>query len=260
MSETPILHYTRQGSGTPLLILHGLYGSGSNWGSHAKWLAEDFDVILPDLRNHGRSFHHADMRYTAMAADVRRLMDALQLESTLVLGHSMGGKTAMTLALESPQRVRALVVADIAPVDYRHQSHDNLIATMRRLDFSRIRSRADADAALAKDIPDKGLRQFLLTNLRGGSHGYGWRIPLDILADGLAQLEGFSATDGRYDGPTLFVYGANSDYVTDEAKQPIRRYFPNAQLRAIENAGHWLHAEQPELFAGVLKEFLADFR
>jgi len=260
MTESTLLHYTRQGQGRPLVILHGLYGSGSNWGSHAKWLAEHFDVILPDLRNHGRSFHAPRMDYPAMAADVRRLLDALELESVLLLGHSMGGKTAMTLALETPQRIQALVVADIAPVAYRHQSHQPLIKAMQGLDLAQVRSRAQASAALAAEIPSQTLRQFLLTNLDRSGDGYRWRIPLDTLADQLPQLESFPALDGSYDGPTLFIHGADSDYVTDAAQAAIQHHFPNSRLQAIPEAGHWLHAEQPQRFAEALRTFLAPFR
>jgi esterase len=260
MSERDILHYTRQGEGAPLLVLHGLYGSNTNWGSHAKWMAEQFDVILPDLRNHGRSFHDADMRYTTTAEDVRRLMDALGLESALLLGHSMGGKTAMTLALTEPERVRALVVADIAPVVYRHQTHQPLIGAMRRLDLAQVKSRSDAEAALAADIPNRTLRLFLLTNLERRGDRYAWRIPLDILADQLPQLEDFPPVGGRYEGPALFLHGAESDYVTEEARAAIDGYFPNARVQALPNAGHWLHAEQPDAFADALRVFLSPFR
>lgn len=259
MTESTLLHYTRQGQGRPLVILHGLYGSGSNWGSHAKWLAEHFDVILPDLRNHGRSFHAPRMDYPTMAADVRRLLDALSLESVLLLGHSMGGKTAMTLALETPQRIQALVVADIAPVAYRHQSHQPLITAMQGLDLTQVRSRTDASMALAADIPSQTLRQFLLTNLERSGDGYRWRIPLDTLANQLPQLEGFPTLDKTYDGPTLFVHGAHSDYVTDAALPTIRHHFPNGRLEAIPEAGHWLHAEQPQRFAQALRTFLSPF-
>lgn len=259
MAEPELLHYNRQGQGQPLLILHGLFGSGANWGSHAKWLSQQFDVILPDLRNHGRSFHAPDMSYPTMAGDVERLLDALGIESALVLGHSMGGKTAMTLALQAPQRVRALLVADIAPVAYQRNGNGPLITALQRLDLAAVRSRADAGAALAAEIPSQAVRQFLLTNLQRGSAGYHWRIPLDILADQIPQLESFPALDGRYQGPALFLYGAASDYVTAAARAPIQHYFPAAQLQAIPQAGHWLHAEQPEAFAAAVRQFLSPF-
>lgn len=259
MNDTQRLHYSRQGEGPALIILHGLFGSGSNWNSQARQLAGQFDVILPDLRNHGRSFHAPAMSYADMAGDVRRLMDALALETALVLGHSMGGKAAMTLALESPERVRALVVADIAPVAYRDQSNRPLIEAMQRVDLGSVGSRADADAALAADVPERMVRQFLLTNLQFKNDSYSWRIPLDILADRLQELEDFPASGASYQGPALFLYGGKSDYVTADSHATIRRYFPAAQLHAIPEAGHWLHAEQPQLFADALQRFLSQF-
>lgn len=260
MNQSQLLHYSRQGQGQPLLILHGLFGSSSNWASHAKWLSQQFDVILPDLRNHGRSFHAPEMSYPTMASDVLRLLDALELESILLLGHSMGGKVAMTLALQAPQRVQALVAADIAPVTYdERDSNRPLIAAMQQLDLTQVQSRTDASNALAAAIPSLPVRQFLLTNLQRGSDGYQWRIPLATLNDQLTALEGFPELDGRYEKPSLFLYGEASNYVTAAAREPILRYFPNAQLQGIPQAGHWLHAEQAEAFAAALGQFLSSF-
>ena len=258
MHEPIDLHFSYQGQGPALLILHGLYGSGSNWNSHAKWLAERFTVILADLRNHGRSPHHPDMSYPAQAADLAALLDRLQLESALVLGHSMGGKAAMTLALQYPERVRALIAADIAPVAYRHD-HGEIIEALRRLDLQGLRSREDADAALAADISTGMVRQFLLTNLQRGPEGYSWRIPLDILADQLPLIEGFPSIEGRYEGPALFVHGTASDYLTAESEPAVRKHFPAAEIAPITGAGHWLHVEKPESFADTLRAFLDRF-
>jgi esterase len=256
MSEAIELSYTRQGEGPPLLILHGLYGAGSNWASHAKWLAEHYSVILPDLRNHGGSPHHPDMSYPAMASDLLALLDRLQLPSAIVLGHSMGGKAAMTLALTAPERAQALIVADIAPVSYRQHGHAGIIAALRGLDLAQVSSRSEADAALRGEISSPMVRQFLLTNLRRDPGGYRWRLPLDVLADQLPLIEGFPELAGRYSGPTLFVHGADSDYVSADARPAIERYFPNAELTAVAGAGHWLHVEQPEPFAQALRGFL----
>lgn len=256
MNTAVELSYTRQGEGPPLLILHGLYGSGSNWGSHAKWLAERYEVILPDLRNHGSSPHHPDMSYPAQAADLLALLDRLELPQALVLGHSMGGKAAMTLALTTPERVQALIVADIAPVSYRQHGHDRLIAALRGLDLTQVNSRSEADAALRGQIDSPMVRQFLLTNLRRDPDGYCWRLPLDILADQLPLIEGFPELEGQYPGPSLFLHGAASDYVSADAEPAIERYFPAAELVAVPEAGHWLHVEQPERFAQSLRAFL----
>lgn len=250
------LHYTVQGEGPPLLILHGLYGSGSNWARHAGRLAERYRVLLPDLRNHGRSPHHPDMSYPAMAGDLRRLLDREGLETALVLGHSMGGKVAMTLALTSPERVAALVAADIAPVDYGNHGHAELIAALRALPLAELESRQAADRALAAAVPSAMVRQFLLTNLQRRDGGFQWRIPLTILADQLPLIEGFPSLAARYPGPTLFLHGADSDYVSAAHEPTIRGLFPAARLEALPAAGHWLHVERPEAFAERLEAFL----
>lgn len=250
------LNYQTRGEGEPLLILHGLYGSNSNWNQHARRLAERYRVILPDLRNHGRSPHSEVMTYPAMAEDLRALLDTLGLEQALVLGHSMGGKAAMTLALQQPERVRALIAADIAPVTYRHE-HDQIISALQGLDLARVGSRADADAALRDDLPNPMVRQFLLTNLERRDDAYGWRIPLDVLARSLPAIEGWPEPEGEYRGPALFLHGAESDYVLAEYEPAIRRYFPAARVEALAGAGHWLHVEQPEAFAAALDRFLA---
>lgn len=244
------------GEGPPLLVLHGLYGSGVNWTSHAKWLAEHYRVILPDLRNHGRSPHDPDMSYPAMAGDLAALLDRLGVADALVLGHSMGGKAAMTLALTYPERVRALVAADIAPVSYRHD-HAEIIQALRALPLEALAGRDDADQALAPKIASPMVRQFLLTNLQKRSDGYAWRIPLDILADQLPLIEGFPELPGHYDGPTLFLHGGSSDYLTPAHHGIIRHYFPKAQIEAVAGAGHWLHVEAPQAFAAALQAFLA---
>jgi len=258
MTTTVELNYSIQGEGPPLLILHGLYGSGSNWGSHAKWLAEHFRVILPDLRNHGRSPHHPDMSYPAQAADLLALLDRLDIDQALVLGHSMGGKAAMTLALRHPRRVRALVAADIAPVSYRDQDHghDCIIQALRALPVADVCSRDEADRLLAEAIPEKMVRQFLLTNLQRVGDRYAWRIPLDILADQLPAIQDFPALEGSYQGPALFVHGADSDYVTEANIPRIRALFPAARIAAVAGAGHWLHVQQPAGFAAQVRTFL----
>ncbi|RFA27230.1 alpha/beta hydrolase [Alkalilimnicola ehrlichii] len=256
-THSPVaLHYTEQGKGQPLLILHGLYGSGANWGRYAKSLAGDYRVIVPDLRNHGRSPHDPDMSYPAMAADLRALLDREGIDQAIVLGHSMGGKAAMTLALENPARVTALIAADIAPVPYTGHEHRDLIAALQDVPLDAVDSRADADAHLREAIPTEMVRQFLLTNLQRQNGGYQWRIPLQILSDQRRLIEGFPDFDAVYQGPSLFVHGENSDYVTDEALTPIRERFPQASVEAIPNAGHWLHVEQPEAFSSCLNGFL----
>ncbi len=259
--QTLELHFSSRGEGPPLLLLHGLYGSGNNWLSHARWLEKDFRVILPDLRNHGRSPHAEPMDYPAMAADIGALLDRLDIEQALILGHSMGGKTAMTLALQAPGRVRALIAADIAPVTYRQShGHDDILDALRALPLTALESRAAADRALAERIESSMVRQFLLTNLERGDDGYRWRIPLDTLTAAMPAIRGFPELSGRYEGPTLFIHGAASDYLTEDALPAVRRYFPQAQVETLAETGHWLHVERPEAFAEALRRFLSPFR
>lgn len=251
------LHFQASGEGPPLLILHGLFGSGSNWKRQARALQGRYRVLRPDLRNHGRSPHAPSMDYRVLTEDLIRLLDGEALDKVAVVGHSMGGKAAMTLALTQPERVAALVVADVAPVDYGRHLHDYVDA-MRGLTLADIDSRAQADQALAEAIAEPAVRQFLLTNLERRSTGYHWRIPLDILADQMSRIEGFPALTTNFPGPALFIYGGNSTYVTPSRhRRIIRERFPQAELACIPEAGHWLHVEAPEQFAELLEGFLA---
>ncbi|MCB1741134.1 MAG: alpha/beta fold hydrolase [Gammaproteobacteria bacterium] len=254
------LHYEAMGEGPALLMLHGLFGSGTNWRSIARRLLPGRRIVLVDARNHGRSPHAADMSYAQMADDVLALMDDLDLPQATLLGHSMGGKTAMTLALRHPERVQRLIVADIAPVRYRDHDHMPLIEAMRALPLTSLRNRAEADELLSASVADRSLRAFLLHNLESrpdSTGGYRWRINLDAIEAGLADLFDFEGMlDGRYDGPVLFVRGGHSTYVSDEDFAQARRWFPHAVLRTVDGAGHWLHAEQPEAFTNIVNAFM----
>ncbi len=258
MTETVQLEYRSQGEGTPLLVLHGLFGSGSNWGRQAARLAADgYQVILADLRNHGRSPHHADLHYPTMAADVLALLDRLRLDSALVLGHSMGGKVAMTLALEHGHRVRGLIVADVAPVTYEGDSHESLIEALQSVDLAALASRQAAFDQLAERIPEAGIRHFLLTNLEQRDGAWQWRVPLQRLRDGLPILRGFPAVaDRNYPGPTLFLHGGDSDYLRAEHTSEVRKLFPDSHIVSLPECGHWLHVEDPDGFHAAVKQFL----
>ncbi len=258
MGETVALHFQEQGEGEPLLILHGLFGSGSNWRRIAKALADHHRVLLVDLRNHGQSPHHRVMDYPAMAADVSALMEQLGLEQANLLGHSMGGKVAMWLALEAPHRVQRLVVADMAPVPYPDDGeHRALINALLELDLGALDSRADATRQLAQAIPSLGIRQFLLTNLEQRDGQWRWRIPLQRLREELDTIRGFPEPHGQYPGPSLFIHGGRSSYVTEESHPLITRLFPGATFSTLPDCGHWLHAEDPDTFSARVKEFLA---
>jgi pimeloyl-ACP methyl ester carboxylesterase len=238
----------------PLVIAHGLFGSGRNWGAVARRLAETRQVMAVDMRNHGDSPKSPDHGYAAMAGDLAAAIAGLGPRADL-LGHSMGGKAAMVLALTEPARVRRLVVADMAPVAYAH-SQMEYVRAMQAVDLAAVRRRADADAMLAAAVPEAGLRGFFLQSLALGPSGAGWKLNLAALADQMPRIMAFPDLPGRFDGPTLFLTGGRSDYVRPEHWPGIRRLFPAARHVEIAGAGHWLHADAPDAFAAAVGEFL----
>lgn len=253
----PELSYSSSGSGQPLFILHGLFGSGRNWQSQARGLGQSFEVFNVDLRNHGQSFHADEMNYPVMARDVARLIRRLDVGPCHLLGHSMGGKVAMTLALAEPELVADLVIADIAPIGYVHD-HDELVEAALELPLDSLASRADADRALGNRIGDASLRAFLLQNLVRDDDGWRWRVNWRAIQRNMNKLTGFIELPGdwRIGLPTLFIRGANSNYVDTEAIEQIRQHFDDAEIATLEDAGHWLHAEQPQAFLERVLEFL----
>ena len=254
---SPLLHHVDMGQGEPLLILHGLFGSGKNWQSHARRFAEHFSVYVVDLRNHGESFHADEMNYPTMAADVLRLIESLGIEGCRVLGHSMGGKVAMTLAARHRGLISRLVVADIAPVSYFHD-YDDLLEPVLALPLAELQSRAQAELALRENVPEDPLRAFLLQNLQRDAAGWRWRVNWRVIQREMDSLTGFeSLADWQIDLPALFIRGARSDYVGDDEVTVIRRHFSRAEFVTVDAAGHWLHAEQPEAFVGAVLDFLS---
>lgn len=250
-----ILHATEAGGGPPVVLMHGLFGAGRNFGAVQRALASRFRVIALDMRNHGESPHSADMRYPTQAEDVRETLAALGVERAAVIGHSMGGKAAMALALRHPDVVGRLMVSDIAPVVYQH-GNARLAAAMLATPLTPGLTRREADAALAGVESRADVRAFLLQTLRFGGAPR-WRVGLGFIADAVPDLEGWVDLPGTYDGPTVFVTGAQSDYVLAEHRGVIRGMFPNARFVAIKNAGHWVHADNPAGFLSVLEAFLA---
>ena len=255
-----LLHYLDQGRGRPLVILHGLFGTLDNWQSLARrWATEaGLRVISVDLRNHGRSFHSPEHTYALMAQDVLDLFDHLQLGADATLmGHSMGGKVAMRLALDHPERLAKLIVVDIAPrfSDMEHQ--DDIVAGLQAVDFTTCTNRQEADAALAGYVPNVGTRQFLLKNLyRTEDSTFAWRINLKVLAAQLAAIGEATTSAAPFLKPTLFIRGGKSDYITTEDKlHGIPALFPNSQVATVVDAGHWVHAEKPEEIFEMVKTF-----
>ncbi|RME13955.1 MAG: alpha/beta fold hydrolase [Alphaproteobacteria bacterium] len=238
----------------PILIAHGLFGSGRNWRAIATRLAETRRVVTVDMRNHGDSFRAESQTYPDMAADLAEVIAAFGGEAD-VIGHSMGGKAAMTLALTRPEAVRRLLVADIAPVAYVHgEGHRGLIAAMKGLDLSAITSRREADAALAAQIPERAVRAFLLQSLDIPARR--WRLNLDVLERALPDIMDFPAVGAPFAGPVLFLAGAQSDYIRPEHRAAIKALFPKARQAKIPGAGHWLHAENPRAFEAAARVFL----
>lgn len=251
----PMLHSLTHGDASDrptLLIAHGLFGSARNWGVLAKRLSERGQVVTVDMRNHGQSPWAESHSYTDLAADLAEVIAAHGAPMDVV-GHSMGGKAAMLLALAHPGSVRRLTIADIAPVAYDHDQR-SLIAAMRGVDPASVASRSEADAALAPHIPDAATRAFLLQSL--DLQAKRWRLNLDVLDRDMDAIIGWPDPDGRHDGPTLFLSGANSDYVTREARPAIKALFPKARFAKIPDAGHWLHADAPRPFEAALRAWL----
>lgn len=248
--------YGTAGAAPPLLIIHGLFGSARNWGAIAKQLGQDRLVITVDQRNHGDSPWADTNSYPDMADDLAQVI-AGHGGPFDVLGHSMGGKAAMVLALTQPDLVHRLMVADIAPVAYEH-SHAHLIDAMRGLDVGAIGSRGAADAALGATIPEAGVRAFLLQSLDLRAQPPRWRLNLDVLERAMPQILGWPDTPGAgFDKPALFLGGARSDYIKSAHRPAIKALFPNAKFAKLPDAGHWLHAEAPRAFVDTTRAWFA---
>jgi len=244
------LNFLDQGDGPPVVLLHGLFGAAKNLGVLARALAATHRVISMDMRNHGDSPHDAVMNYSSMAADVAETMDSLGMGTAAVVGHSMGGKTAMVLALTEPARVAKLAVLDIAPMTYHH-NYAAYVAAMQALPLTPKLTRAQADAALGDAVETAAMRAFLLNNLTLGETPH-WRLGLEEIGGAMQDLFAWQDVGAPYQGPALFLRGGSSDYVGPEAEPEIKRLFPQAEIVTVEGAGHWLHAEKPaEVIAAV---------
>lgn len=252
------LHFRQSGSDQtpPLLFLHGLFGSSANWGRISRHFEADYHCITPDLRNHGRSPHNEDTSYQAQAADVQQLMQDLAIASATLIGHSMGGKVAMTQALTQPHTVDSLVVVDIAPVQYTHR-FSTILSALQQLDLPTMQSREQADSVLAETIEEAEIRAYLLQNLGRKDGQWRWRVNLDFLCAGIDALMDFPDHRGcQYPGNTLFLYGERSGYFDQGGRKAAEPLFPGAEFREVKNAGHWVYAEQPEKFIQIVEVFL----
>ncbi len=245
-------------SGEPLVVLHGLFGSGENWHSMCLRLGAEFRVWALDQRNHGASPHSTQMDYPTMAADVLEFMADQGLQEVHLLGHSMGAKTAMALALLHPSNVRSLVSVDMAPRAYSPR-HDKILDGMLALNLDSLRDRRRMELALESQVPDLATRRFLLKNVRRSAGGFHWRIGLHEIASNYSHLS--EAVEGQpYPGPALFVRGDGSDYLGERDLPLIQKLFPRAELKTVPGAGHLVHVDQPEALLETLRDFFARAR
>lgn len=251
------LHYKTVGDQGPhLCILHGLFGSLENWASQAKTLSAHFKVTSIDLRNHGRSPHFAQMGYREMAGDVLHLLDHLAIDKTHLLGHSMGGKTAMQFALDNTTRVDKLIVVDIAPKKYaRH--HEAIFNALDSINPATLNARNEADEKIKHAVPKAAIRTFWVQYLQRATHGFRWKMNLPVLRDDYSRIAAAIQSTQPFSGDTLFIKGGNSDYIKAQDQAAIRALFPHARAKIIENTGHWPHVEKAAVFAKIVIDFLS---
>ncbi len=245
-------------SGKELVILHGLFGSLDNWMTLAKKFGEDYQVYLLDQRNHGQSNHSEQFDYPIMAEDLKEFIKKHQLNQPLILGHSMGGKTAMHFAAKYPELLSKLVIVDIAPVNYPVH-HQEILNAMKKVDFDAVERRSDVEDVLKEDIEEAGVRQFLLKNLYWVADGQlDWRFNLKVLSENIEEISAGMQITQTYEGSTLFLSGGKSNYIIEQYHSKIFEFFPNATIKTIQHAGHWVHAEAADDFYIIVNSFLTD--
>lgn len=258
IKETSNMIYSKiEGEGKPLLIIHGFLGMSDNWKTMGTQFAADgFQVHMLDLRNHGKSFHSEEFNYEIMAQDVFDYCKANNLGKVSIIGHSMGGKTAMLFATNHPEMVEKLIVADIGPKFYP-QHHQTIFEALNAVDFSKKPSRGEVEEILSKYITDFGTRQFLLKSLYWQEPGQlAFRFNLAVFNNNMDEIGKPLPENAIFNKPTLFIRGGNSNYVLDEDFQNIQQHFPDSRIETIPNVGHWLHAENPKLFCEISSSFL----
>lgn len=252
------LYYRSMGDGQPLIILHGVFGTSDNLQTFGKQLADKYKVFLVDERNHGASPHSDEFNYEVMAADLLEFIEKHQLKNPIILGHSMGGKVAMFFATRHPELLDKLIVVDIAPRSYPVH-HQQILKALSAVKIDEISSRKEAEEQMEPYIKEFGVRQFLLKNLKrtDDNKGFAWKLNLPVIKDKIENIgEGLEADQYKVERPTLFVKGAKSDYIQEKDEALIYNIFPSANIVTIENAGHWVHAEQPDKLFQEVSKFL----
>lgn len=248
------LFFREAGQGTPLIILHGLFGSSDNWYSLSKVFAAKYRVFTIDQRNHGQSPHSNEHDYKLMTEDLGEFIQEHKLEKPIILGHSMGGKVAMNFAIKDPGRTGKLIVVDIMPKSYPLH-HDHILGGMKSLDLAKLQSRGEADEILSKQIPKVDERQFIMKNLAREQKDFVWKLNLNSLDANIGKMGEALQYEGQYTGPTLFVRGAKSGYYKTGDEKEVARYFPNAKWVVLDT-GHWVQAEKPKEFETVVLSWL----
>lgn len=250
------LHYRTLGEGSPIIILHGIFGTSDNWQTFGKQLADEYQVYLLDQRNHGLSPHSDAFDYSLMSEDLHEFIQHYQLKSPTIIGHSMGGKVAMFYAVSYPEEFEKLVVVDIAPRSYPLH-HQHILDAMSAVDLTSATSRSEVEEQMKPFLPDRGVRQFLMKNLkREDNNSFSWKLNLASIRDNIKNVGVAVEPAASVEKPALFVRGENSDYIRTEDELLIKEIFPQASVVTIKNAGHWVHAEQPEALYQTLKKFL----
>ncbi len=253
------LFYRHYGKGKPLIILHGVFGISDNWVTFARKMADKYEVFIPDQRNHGQSPHDPTFNYSVLCADLYEFIEGHNIEDPIILGHSMGGKVAMHFALENPDMLKSLIIADISMRMYSCQHrHQEIIDAMLNVDFTDAETRQDVVGQLKPKIREERIRLFIMKNIYRSEHGgeFAWRLNLEAINRNMDKVfEGINSTN-FFTKPALFIRGGNSDYVRYEDFDQIYHNFPRADIKTIEGAGHWLHAEKREVFYEIVNEFL----
>lgn len=255
------LFYRHYGQGQPIIILHGIFGISDNWVSFARQIAGHYEVFIPDQRNHGHSPHNPTFNYFALCEDLGEFIDEHNIKNPIILGHSMGGKVTMRFALENPGIPKALIIADISLRQYpRRHHHLDMIDAMLAVDLAKAANREEIEAFLKPRIKEDRVRQFAMKNLyrreRGGQ--FAWRLNLEAINQGMEEIIDGVKSANIFKKPALFVRGGNSDYVKYEDFDQIYRNFPDADIKTIDGAGHWIHADKPGEFFQTVKDFLRD--
>lgn len=245
------------GNGQPLIIIHGLFGMSDNWNSLGKSFSKNYNVHLVDLRNHGRSFHDEVFTYEAMSKDLKNYIAHHNLENPIILGHSLGGKVAMHFCFKNKSLVSKLIVVDIAPKAYSIDFHRNILNILVDFQLNNFKSRNEIDLALSISIKDSAIRFFLMKNIyRNDSSFFAWRFNIKVLLNKIENIQDANFLIGTINTPTLFIKGTKSDYITKEDELLIQNHFNNVIIKEIQNSGHWVHAEQTNLFTNEVLNFL----